>query len=126
MLISDFGGDIWVGNLLSQTDNVVTIGNKKVTGQDVFNIIKEYGDSLDEVIDTLIDNDQIADYFISGKTDLIAILKFPTELFCPSVEDKILKASLVVYEDKTSRDYPIVLFNQIHDAHRNGLFQIDE
>lgn len=126
MLTSDFGGDIRVGNLLSQTDNVITIGNKKVTGQDVFNIIKEYGDSLEEVIDTLIDNDQIADYFISRKTDLIVILNLPTELFCPSVEGKILKASLAVYEAETSKDYPIVLFNQIHDAHRNGLFQIDE
>lgn len=126
MLTSNFGGDIRVGNLLSQTDNVITIGNKKVTGQDVFNIIKKYGDSVEEVIDTLIDNDQIADYFISGKTDLIVILKFPTELFCPSVEGKMLKASLVVYEAETSKDYPIVLFNQIHDAHRNGLFQIDE
>lgn len=126
MLTSNFGGDIRVGNLLSQTDNVVTIGNKKVAGQDVFNIIKEYGDSLDEVIDTLIDNDQITDYFISGKTDLIVILNLPTELFFPSVEGKMLKASLVVYEAETSKDYPIVLFNQIHDAHRNGLFQIDE
>lgn len=99
-------------------------GKKKTTGDDGLNVIRQYGSSVEEVIDTLIDKKQITDYYIENESNLAVEFKLPTELFSP-VEGMLMKSKLVISEEETSKKYPINLFIKIHQAHRRAKVLID-
>lgn len=138
MLTRDFGGSVQVVDISNKSGTLLRkakmdkelsrpamkFSKKKTTGADVLNVIRQYGSSLEEVIDTLIDKKQITDYYIENESDLAVEFKLPTELFS-SVEGMLMKSKLVIREEETSKKYPISLFIKIHQAHRRAKVLID-
>ena len=138
MLTRDFGGSVQVVDISNKSGTllrkarmdkelsrpVMKFGKKKTTGDDVLNVIRQYGSSVEEVIDTLIDKKQITDYYIENESNLAVEFKLPTELFSP-VEGMLMKSKLVISEEETSKKYPISLFIKIHQAHRRAKVLID-
>ena len=139
MLTRDFGGFVQIIDISNNLGMVLRkarmdkelsvptmkFGREKITGDNIFSAIREYGSSVEEVVAELINGQKITDYYIENESDLAIEFKLPAELVAPVRSGFYIKSKLVILEEKTSKKYPIKLFMKVHNAHRTAKVLID-
>lgn len=119
------GNDI----LLAETDKktlkkVITLNSNLITNSEVLSIFDGYGSNMEEVINTLIQKNQIADFYLEGLVEFALEAKLPAEQFGLK-SGATLRVILSVFGIDNDQYYHIHLFNKVHSEFRTGRFQIE-
>ena len=119
------GNDILMAEMSGQpSKNSIVLNNVTITGKEVLNVLDSYGSDINEILRTLIEKNQIVDFYLEGIIEFAIEIKLPIEYFGLKGNSTV-RALLSVFETDEDKYYHIHLFNKVLSEYRSGKFQIE-